>query len=91
MTQDQLYVISIGLLITIFADYWRNRKSNVDRKPVVKTYSCHHQEEVEFSGAYRDAARQTKKCGYKLTCSIKTTGKAKVDLYCPTHDVKLKS
>jgi hypothetical protein len=91
MNDTDMIALSVTMMVSMVTGFFSRRTFLAKRKPVVKTYSCPHQEEVEFSGGYREAARQTKKCGYKLRCSIKTSGKAKVDLYCPTHDVKLKS
>ena len=87
---NDVLLITVTCLTALLAGMWvGNRPSR--SKYVVKTYSCPHQEEVEYSVGYRDAARQTKKCGYRLKCSIRTYRGGEIDLLCPEHNVKLKS
>ena len=47
MNDTDVIALSVTMMVSMITGLWSRR---VKRKPVVKTYSCHHQEEVEFSG-----------------------------------------
>lgn len=95
MTQEHVLFATVAFCIMIgvhrlISEWYRKHK--LARKPVIKTYSCPHQEVVEFSGGYRESARQVKKCSYKIKICAEMSPKAGTwSAFCPVHGVKLKT
>lgn len=82
------FIMVFGLAVA--PDRWFILHVQPTKKSSRALWCCPSSDEVEFSGGYRDAARQQRACSYRLRCSGTLKGRASsFGLMCPRHGARL--